>query len=106
VPAEERGPDVEVVVRHGGLHPLLLRFPQDVCYESAAAGRMASPISSRAMWGFGDLVRELRVDPEQVQRRFGISPGAEHEDDALISVVAVAAEAAAGARDEDDLFGE
>ena len=58
------------------------------------------------MWGFGDLVRELRVDPEQVQRRFGISPGAEHEDDALISVVAVAAEAAAGARDEDDLVGE
>jgi hypothetical protein len=66
---------------------------------------MASLIRTRAMWGLGDLVRELGVNPERVQRRFGISPGAEHEDDALISVVAGAAEAAARARDEGSLVG-
>lgn len=51
---------------------------------------MESLIRASAMWGFGDLVRELGADPERMQRRFGISPGAEHEDDALVSLQALA----------------
>lgn len=53
------------------------------------------------MWGFGDLVRELGADPERMQRRFGISPGAEHEDDALINLHAFARMAEACAAELD-----
>ena len=51
---------------------------------------MESLLRATAMWGFGDLVRGLGADPEQLQRRFGIAPGAEHEDDALITLQAFA----------------
>jgi AraC-like DNA-binding protein len=64
-------------------------------------GRVESLIRASAMWGFGDLVRGLGADPEQLQRRFGISPGSEHEDDALVSLHAFACLAEACAAELD-----
>jgi hypothetical protein len=64
---------------------ILLSFP-----DTRDGRHVESLIRASAMWGFGDLVRKLGADPEQMQRRFGISPGAEHEDDALISLQALA----------------
>lgn len=46
---------------------------------------MPTMIRASNMWGFGALVRELGGDPAQLQERFGIAPGAEHEEDAFIA---------------------
>lgn len=45
---------------------------------------MGTLIRASNMWGFGTLVRELGADPEQLQQRFGITPGVEHEEDAFV----------------------
>jgi AraC-like DNA-binding protein len=45
---------------------------------------MPTLIRASNMWGYGALVRELGADPARLQRRFGITPAAEHEEDAFI----------------------
>lgn len=45
---------------------------------------MPTLIRASNMWGFGTLVRELGGDPARLQGRFGITPAAEHEEDAFI----------------------
>ena len=46
---------------------------------------MPTMIRASNMWGFGALVRELGADPARLQTRFGITPAAEHEEDAFIA---------------------
>jgi len=46
---------------------------------------MPTLIRASNMWGFGALVRELGADPARLQARFGITPAAEHEEDAFIA---------------------
>lgn len=50
---------------------------------------MGSLIRSTGLWGFPDLVRELGGDPVPLLQRFGLAPGVEREDDALVSLEAV-----------------
>jgi AraC-like DNA-binding protein len=45
---------------------------------------VGSLIRATNMWGFGTLVRELGADPAVLQKRFDITPGVEHEEDAFI----------------------
>lgn len=45
---------------------------------------MPTLIRASNMWGFGALVRQLGADPARLQARFGITPAAEHEEDAFI----------------------
>jgi AraC-like DNA-binding protein len=41
-------------------------------------------IRATNMWGYRDLVLRLGADPEAIQRRFGITPGAEHVEEAFL----------------------
>jgi len=45
---------------------------------------MPTLIRASNMWGFGTLVRDLGGDPARLQKRFGITPAAEHEEDAFV----------------------
>ena len=45
---------------------------------------MPTLIRASNLWGFGALVHELGADPARMQARFGITLGAEHEEDAFI----------------------
>ena len=49
---------------------------------------MGNLIRAANMWGLSDLVRELGADPEDLQVRSGIRPGAEHDDDAFVTTEA------------------
>jgi AraC-like DNA-binding protein len=46
---------------------------------------MPTLIRASNMWGFGTLVRDLGGNPARLQARFGITPAAEHEEDAFIA---------------------
>ena len=50
---------------------------------------MGSLIRATAMWGYPELVRELGGDPDVFLARFHIPAGAEHHEDAFISVGSV-----------------
>jgi AraC-like DNA-binding protein len=47
---------------------------------------MGSLVRATAMWGYPELVRELGGDPDAFLARFHIPAGAEHQEDAFISV--------------------
>ena len=47
---------------------------------------MGSLIRATNLWGYGDLMRELGVDPQPFLKRFEIQPGIEHQEDAFISL--------------------
>jgi AraC-like DNA-binding protein len=50
---------------------------------------MGSLIRATALWGYGELVRDLGADPEPFLSRFGIPAGIEHQEDAFIAFEAL-----------------
>jgi AraC-like DNA-binding protein len=49
---------------------------------------MASLIRATNLWGYGDLMGELGADPLPFLKRFEITPGVEHQEDAFVSLAA------------------